>query len=164
MNSCQLLIVKTPATRLLQVTTPAVLKVTTPATKLLQETPPLVLAAQTKPTLLLQSKGGPVGPPGPSAALTTVSSAVDANTAALGSFNVYRMTTPGKTLTISSADITEGRIFIVRAVDASAGEGNRITIATGGSETIDNGTEAFLTLPYASITLQATGGNLESIA
>ena len=94
-------------------------------------------------------------------ALTTTTSAITTTTAALGVFDVYRMTTPGTTLTVSTADITEGRVFIVRAIAASAG--SPVTINTQGAETIDGATSIVLNTAFDSITLQATGGNLESI-
>ncbi len=94
--------------------------------------------------------------------LRTVTSAVSTTTAALGLFDVYRMLTAGTTLTISTVDITEGRVFIVRAIDASVG--SPVTIVGEGGEAIDNGVSSALETPYDSATLQATGGVLESIA
>lgn len=100
--------------------------------------------------------GGSMEPP-----LTTVTSGITTSTATLGSFDVYRMTAAGTTLTISSANITEGRVFIIRAIDASVG--TPVTIDTEGAETIDGGASIVLTTPFDTVTLQATGGNLESI-
>ena len=95
--------------------------------------------------------------------LTTVDSAVSDDTTSLGVFNVYRMTVAGTTLTIQTADITEGRVFIVRAISASVG--NPVEIATQGAQTIDGSTSnILLTNNFDSVTLHATGGNLESIA
>lgn len=95
--------------------------------------------------------------------LTTVNSAVSDDTTSLGVFNVYRMTVAGTTLTIQTADITEGRVFIIRAISASVG--SPVEIATQGAETIDGSSgNVLLTNNFDSVTLQATGGNLESIA
>ncbi len=93
--------------------------------------------------------------------LKTLSSALSVSTAALGAADVYRMLTPGTTLTISTVDMTEGRVFIVRAIEASVG--TPITVAPEGAETIDGGGPVLLTTDFASVTLQFTGGNLESI-
>ena len=93
--------------------------------------------------------------------LRTVTSSITTSTAALGNFDVYRMLTPATTLTISSSDITEGRVFVIRAINASVG--SPVTIVTEGAETIDGGASIVLTTPFDSVMLQATGGNLESI-
>lgn len=62
------------------------------------------------------------------ALLTTLTSAITTTTSVLGAANVYRMTAPDTTLTISTADTTEGRTFIVRSIDASVG--SPITVDT----------------------------------
>lgn len=62
------------------------------------------------------------------APLITLTSSITTTTAALGVADVYRMTTPATTLTISKADNTEGRTFIIRAIDASGG--SPITVDT----------------------------------
>ncbi len=94
--------------------------------------------------------------------LKTLSSALSVSTAALGAADVYRMLTPGTTLTISTVDMTEGRVFVVRAIEASVG--SPVTIVGEGGETIDGAASAELTVPYDSVMLQVTGGVLESIA
>ena len=94
--------------------------------------------------------------------LRTVTSAASATTLALGPADVYRMTTAGTTLTLSSVNLTEGRVFIIRAIDASVG--TPVTVVAEGGQAIDTGVSALLTTPYDSITLQVTGGVLESIA
>ena len=94
--------------------------------------------------------------------LKTASSAISATTTELGPADVFRMTVAGTTLTISSADITEGRTLIVRAVNASVG--TPVTVATEGSETIDGAVSILLTTNFSSVTLQVVDGNLESIA
>lgn len=94
--------------------------------------------------------------------LTTLSSPSSTDTAALGVADVYRMTTAGTTLTIQTADITEGRMFRIRAIAASVGQ--PVEIATQGSETIDGSTNDIeLTTNHDSVTLYAIGGNLESL-
>ena len=94
--------------------------------------------------------------------LRTLSSAVSNTTVGIGTADVYRMTTAGTTLTISAVNLTEGRVFIIRAIDASVG--TPVTVLAEGGLAIDNATSALLTNPYDSITLQVTGGVLESIA
>jgi hypothetical protein len=97
----------------------------------------------------------PIGP--------QVTTAVSATTAALGAAQVYIATAP-ITITISSADIVEGRELILAARSASIGTGTPAFVATEGAETIDGvSTPVPLLADYASITLRVRGGNLESI-
>ena len=50
-------------------------------------------------------------------------------------------------MTILSSDIVEGRIFIIKDESGAAGT-NNITIATGGSETIDGVSTITITSNY----------------
>lgn len=104
----------------------------------------------------------PISGSGGARSLVSSSTGVSADTTALGVADVYRLTAAGTTLTIQTADITEGRVFVIRAIAASGGSPN--TVDTQGAETIDGGSSITLTNPYASVTLHATGGVLESIS
>lgn len=91
---------------------------------------------------------------------STLSSAISTSTTALGAADVYRMLTPGTTLTISTVDLTEGRNFTIRSIAASVGSPVTVVREDGGA--IDTGVSALLTFAFDVITLQFTGGNLES--
>lgn len=96
------------------------------------------------------------------ATLDQVTTAVSATTASLGLADKYTATAAPLTITISTADIVDGRrfIFTVRAAGVSAG--NPVTIGTEGLELIDGAASIPLETDYASVTLVARGGNLES--
>ena len=89
--------------------------------------------------------------------------AVSATTADLGAATIYVFTATGLTLTISSADITDGRRFIFSDESGLPSVGTPITIATEGGELIDGQPTAALTVPFDSIHLYARGGSLFSI-
>lgn len=103
--------------------------------------------------------GGGFGASGLLLPLTMRTSAVSTSTGVLGFANVYRMLTPGTTLTISSAHITDGRLFEIAAISANGG--SPVTIATEGAEKINAGDTLLLTANFASVLLRAFGGNLE---
>lgn len=71
-------------------------------------------------------------------------------------------TSAERTITISTADIVAGRIFIIK--DESGGAGtNNITVTTQAAEEIDNSTDdVFITADNGAIRLYAAGGNLFS--
>ena len=89
--------------------------------------------------------------------------AVNATTTSLGVADIYIATAAGITITISPFDISDGREFVFKDESGAANAGaGRITIATGGAETIDGEATALLTVPFDSINLYARGGNLFS--
>lgn len=101
--------------------------------------------------------------PGPSPApLVIVSTGVSTTTAALGVAGVYQATATGITITVSSADITEGREFVFKDRDGLASVGTPITIATEGGELIDGAATALITVPFGSVNVYADAGDLLS--
>lgn len=93
------------------------------------------------------------------ATIDEVSTAISATTAALGLAHTYRATAASITITVSTADFTEGRVFQFAATLAGSGA---VTIATEGAQTIDGGADISLTVNFDSVTLVVVGGNLES--
>lgn len=106
--------------------------------------------------------GQPVGGGRSQIALTFAVTGVSATTAALGSAAVYVATATGITITISTADITDGREFTFSDESGLPSVGTPITIATEGAQTIDGAATAVITVPFGSISLYARGGDLFS--
>lgn len=78
--------------------------------------------------------------------LKTVTAATNYNTTSEVIIGIND-TSVARTVTVDSADISEGRIFIIK--DESGGAGtNNITIATGGAETIDGAANIKITANY----------------
>ena len=68
-------------------------------------------------------------------------------------------TTAPRTITISSADVVAGRLFIIK--DESGGAAaNNITIATAGAETIDGAASVTIISNYGAIKLYSNGTDL----
>ena len=65
----------------------------------------------------------------------------------------------GNVLTIQTAHIVDGRIFIIKDETGNAGV-NNITIATQGSETIDGQTSHVIGVNFGWVKLVARNGNL----
>lgn len=65
-------------------------------------------------------------------------------------------TAAARTITLLSATVTEGRIFIIKDESGAAGT-NNITIATEGSETIDGSATLVISTNYGSATLYSDG-------
>lgn len=89
-----------------------------------------------------------------------------ATTTALGESQIYACTdtTADRTLTISTADITDGRTFVVKDESgALVSNGTTITIDTEGAETIDGAVSADITADYGVIRLYSDGSNLFSM-
>lgn len=94
--------------------------------------------------------------------LVQVTTAGSATTASLGYADEYIATAASITITISTADIVDGREFLFRARNAGVSGGTPVTIATEGVELIDGQATVTLVADYASVTLIARGGTLES--
>lgn len=100
--------------------------------------------------------------PGTQIALGFAETAISATTASLGSVPVYVATATGITITISTADIVDGREFTFSDESGLPSVGTPITIATEGAQTIDGAATAVITVPFGSISLYARGGDLFS--
>jgi hypothetical protein len=96
------------------------------------------------------------------ATIDQVTTAVSATTASLGLAHRYTATAAPVTITISTADIVDGRRFIFAVRSAGVSVGTPVTIDTEGGELIDGAASIPLEIDYDSITLVARGGNLES--
>jgi hypothetical protein len=96
---------------------------------------------------------------GGSLALKVLTASTNTNTANEVFVGITDTSSP-RTVTIQSADIVEGRIFVIK--DQSGGAGtNNITIATQGSETIDGSSTITITSNYGVGRLYASNdGNL----
>lgn len=93
---------------------------------------------------------------------TFVATAISANTAALGVVDIYVATATGITITVSTADITDGRNFEFSDESGLPSVGTPVTIATEGSELIDGQSTAVISVPFGSLNLYARGGDLFS--
>jgi hypothetical protein len=94
-------------------------------------------------------------------AFKRVGTSGSSNTAAMGEAHIYAIlsTSTARTMTISSADITLGRQFIIK--DESGGAGtNNITIATEGSQLINGNSTLTITVNYGNYRLYSDGTNL----
>ena len=96
--------------------------------------------------------------------LSRAETATSDNTASMGSVHTYAVTDTSapRTLTISSADITDNRQFVIKDQSGLAGI-NNITIDTEGSEKIDGADTITISVNYGSATLYSDGSNLFSI-
>jgi hypothetical protein len=94
-------------------------------------------------------------------AFKRIATAVSANTAAMGEAHIYAVTSTAsaRTITISTADITAGRQFIVKDESGAAGT-NNITIGTAGAENIDGAATAVISTNYGSVSIYSDGTNL----
>lgn len=92
--------------------------------------------------------------------LAFATTGVSNNTAALGVADVYVALAAGITITISSADITDGREFLFKDENGAASKASPITIATEGAQTIDGAATVLLTRPFDSVAMYARGGDL----
>ena len=66
--------------------------------------------------------------------------------------------TQGRTVTIPTAQCNEGRVLVIKDGDGNSNTHN-ITIATGGSETIDGAATKVINTAYDSVTLISDGSN-----
>ena len=96
--------------------------------------------------------------------LSRAETATSDNTASMGSVHVYAITDTSapRTLTISSADMTEDRHFIIKDQSGGAGS-NNITIDTEGAAKIDNADSITISVNFGSAAVYVAGSNLFSI-
>jgi len=101
--------------------------------------------------------------PRPSYIFDRVSTAVSNNTAAMGPHYIYGVTdtSASRTITISTADMTDGRNFLIKDESGGAGS-NNITIATEGAQTIDGAASVTISVDYGVARLYSNGTNLFS--
>lgn len=92
-----------------------------------------------------------------------VATAVSTNTTALGVADFYAVTDTSavRTITISTADVVDGRTFIFKDESGAAGT-NNITIDTEGAETIDGAASVLITVNYGAVKLYSDGSNIFS--
>ena len=92
-------------------------------------------------------------------AVTTVSSSTHSLALTDSILKVTYTSTGACTITWPTAQITDGREVTIKDAGGDAST-NNITIATGGSETIDGAASYVMTEDYSSITLFCDGSNL----
>ena len=92
---------------------------------------------------------------------TRIATAVSDNTASMGGAMIYAVTSTAaaRTITISSADVVAGRIFIVKDESGAAGT-NNITIDTAGSENIDGSATIVISTNYGVVRMYSDGTDL----
>jgi hypothetical protein len=92
--------------------------------------------------------------------LVVVETGISATTAALGLADMYAATAAGITITISTADIVEGRDFGFQALDPSTSFSSPVTITTEGGQTIDGVTSTTIVGQYGAIHIVVHNGEL----
>jgi len=83
------------------------------------------------------------------------------NTTATAADRVIGITTGGKTVTLPTcASVRSGFVLTIKDAEGNAGSGaDAITIARGGSDTIDGLTSIIIDTPYASVNLVSDGSS-----
>ena len=82
------------------------------------------------------------------------------DTTTLGVADIYPITAAGITITMSTADFTDGRRFEFNdETGALNGGAGKVIIDTEGAQTIDGQPTVEIVVPYGGLTLYARGGN-----